>query len=394
MESMWRRSVIPPVRRRSAGSRWRETATGTPVGKALELNADLVAADFSPDAELMAAVTGIHGERAQLRIWNWRTGSLVCQPVPFDSEPVWTCFAPDGMAVAVHCMNGEAFLFDPTSGSRLLHLTCQVPRHTQGTYPWKSGRGTIGFSHDGKNLFTWGSEVVEAWDRATGRHRWAVRHQQDCWSLAESPDGRIIATGSYDGFLRFLDAATGDELRPPIEHPGQVLTVAFSPDGRLVGTACRDWQTRVWEVSTGKLISAMSSKDFLTDVRFTPDGRFAINASAAGLQAWEAKTGYPVSPVCATGVGAIPGLEIASDGNWAAVAGVGDLYSVVDLKKLTEVANNGSPDEALRWVELLANSRVNESTIVNLTRTEWLERWRAYRGQHPEFRPLDEPASR
>jgi serine/threonine protein kinase/WD40 repeat protein len=369
----------------------REAATGGRVGQPLELDADLVAADFSPDSALIAAVTGIHGDRAQLRIWNWHTGTLVCQPVQFGSEPVWTCFAPDGKAVAVHCMNGEVFLIDPAEGSQLLHLTSE-PRQTQGTYPWASGRGTIAFSHDGKTLFTWGSPMVQAWDRATGHLRWAARHQQDCWSLAESPDRQIIATGSYDGYLRFWDGATGDEARPPIEHPSQVLTVAFSPDGRRVGTACLDWQTRVWDVATGKLACAMSSKDYLTDVRFTPDNRFAVNASAAGLQVWDARAGFPFSPVCATGTGAIPSLDIASDGHWAVVAGNANSYAVVDLEKLTEI-DRDSPEEALRWAELLSNSRLSASTIVNLTRTEWIDRWRAYRLQYPEFRPLEEPVN-
>src|SRR5262249_29772726 len=126
----------------------RATGTGEPIGEALTLDADLVAADFSPDSSLIASVTGIHGQPAQLRIWNWQTGSQICPPVHFDAEPVWTRFAPDGKAVAVHCMNGDVFLIDPTSGSQLLHLTCKMPRQTQGTYPWMSGRGTIGFSHD------------------------------------------------------------------------------------------------------------------------------------------------------------------------------------------------------------------------------------------------------
>ena len=368
----------------------RESATGKPAGKALGLGADLVAAGFSPDGELMATVTGLHGEPAQLRIWNWQRGSLVCEPVRFDSEPVWTCFAPDGKAVAVHCMDGQAFLIDPNNGRQLLHLNCKVPREHVGTYPWMSGRGTIGFSHDGKTLLTWGAPIVQAWDRDTGRERWSVTHQQNCWALAESPDGQIVATGSYDRFLHFWDAATGNQVHPPIEHPDQILTVAFSPDGRLVGTSCLDWQTRVWEVVTGKLAYAMTSNAYLTDVRFTPDNRFAINASAVGLQVWDSQTGYPISQMYTTLTGGLPSLDISSDGHWVAIAGIADSYAVVDLQKLTEVAD-GLPEEALHWTELLSNSRVNGSTIVNLTRTEWLERWRQYRQQHPEFRPLEEP---
>ncbi len=363
-----------------------EAASGTPVGEPLELNADLVAADFSPDSSLIAAVTGIHAQPAQLRIWNWHTGKLVCRPVEFDSEPIWTCFAPDGKAVAVHCMNGDAFLVDPATGSRLLHVTC--PPRTGSKYPWASGRGTIGFSRDGKTLFTWGSPVVQAWDRATGRERWAAKHRQNCWSLAESPDGRVIATGGYDGYLRLWDSSSGNELHPPIEHPNQVLTVAFSPDGCLVGTACLDWQTRVWDVSTGMLAFAMSSRAYLTDVRFTPNGRFAINANSVGLQIWDAQAGVPVSPVCQTRSGSVSSLDISLDGHWAAVAGHRGFPSIVDIEQLTK-AFQGTPEEALLLAELLSNSRLNGSTIVNLTLSEWLERWRAYRGRHPGFSQLE-----
>ena len=52
-----------------------EAATGKPTGTPVTLKADLIAADFSPDGVLIAAVTGIHDQEKQLRIWNWRTGA-------------------------------------------------------------------------------------------------------------------------------------------------------------------------------------------------------------------------------------------------------------------------------------------------------------------------------
>ena len=73
------------------------------------------------------------------------------------------------------------------------------------------------------------------------------------------------------------------------------------------------------------------------------------------------------------------------------MAGEANFYSVVDLERLTQAAK-GAPEDLLLRAELLSNSRVEGSTIVNLARTEWLDRWRAYRQQHPEFHPLGEPA--
>jgi len=265
----------------------------------------------------------------------------------------------------------------------LLQVTCAASREMPVTYPYMSDRGTIGFSRDGKTFFTWGARVVQAWDRAMGRERWGASHQHDCWSLAESPDSKTIATGSFDDHLHFWNAADGHEARPPIEHPGKVLTICFSPDGKLVGTGCGDNLTRVWDVSTGKLASAMSTADYLTDIRFTPDSRFAVNADAVGVRVYDARTGYAVCFRRGTAVGALPFLDISRDGHWAAISATNDYYCIVDIEKLTEVSKY-SAEESLRWTELLSNSRLSGSAITNLTGAQWLELWRKHKADHPE----------
>ncbi len=368
------------------------TATGKPVGKPLALDANLIGADFSPDGLLIAAVTGRHGDSARLQIWNWQTGVLASAPFRLDSEPVSLCFAPDGKAVAVHDMNGLAILVDPATGNELLRVQCQATRMAKDSYPWMTGRGTIAFSRDGRTFFTWGSPVIEAWDRATGQERFAIKHRENCWAFAESPNGQTLATASYDHNLCLWHASNGNELYPPIEHPSQLLTVAFSPDGQLLATACGDGQTRVWDVATGKLAYAMSPGGWLTDVRFTPDGRFVINAGASGLQLWDSRTGYAIGKRIGTGTGAFPQLDITPDAHWGVISGSADFYFVTNLEGVTGAAKD-SPGEALLWAELLSNSRINDSTIVNLSDSEWLQRWRQYRRQHPEFRPLNAGAT-
>ncbi len=55
-------------------------------------------------------------------------------------------------------------------------------------------------------------------------------------SVAFSPDGKTILTGSCDTTARLWDAATGRPLGRPMEHRAPVWSVAFSPDGKTILT--------------------------------------------------------------------------------------------------------------------------------------------------------------
>jgi len=70
-------------------------------------------------------------------------------------------------------------------------------------------------------------------------HSWTANinvlqgHIGDVWSVAFSPNGRWIASGSSDKSIQVWDAETGKMVSGPFEgHTGDVLSVAFSPDGR------------------------------------------------------------------------------------------------------------------------------------------------------------------
>src|SRR5579872_5612890 len=65
-------------------------------------------------------------------------------------------------------------------------------------------------------------------------------HAGEVTSVAFSPDGRWLLTGSKDGTARLWEAATGRELRCLKGHMGSVYSVCFSPDGKYLASASGD----------------------------------------------------------------------------------------------------------------------------------------------------------
>ena len=65
-------------------------------------------------------------------------------------------------------------------------------------------------------------------------------------SVAFSPDGTRIVTGSHDKTVRLWDAASGELLATLKGHDDALLSVAFSPDGARIASGSQDKTVRLW----------------------------------------------------------------------------------------------------------------------------------------------------
>jgi len=78
-----------------------------------------------------------------------------------------------------------------------------------------------------------------------------IEHPAPVHSVAFSPDGQILASGSEDGTVRLWLAADGTLLRTLEGHTDSVLSVAFSPNGQTLASGLEDKTVRLWR-ATGK----------------------------------------------------------------------------------------------------------------------------------------------
>ncbi|HOX60081.1 MAG TPA: hypothetical protein PLC99_24660 [Verrucomicrobiota bacterium] len=155
---------------------------------------------------------------------------------------------------------------------------------------------TLALSPDGSHIISGSSSGnLRFWDVVTGRSAAFKGHEQRVTGIAYSPDGKHFVSGGMDGKLRLWNATPTAPIGPPfVGDPHSVTSVAYSPDGMYIVSGGADGKLRLWNTATRAMVGApfVGGARPVTSVTFSPDGRHIVSGHGdGGLGLWDTTTG-------------------------------------------------------------------------------------------------------
>lgn len=257
------------------------------------------------------------------------------------------------------------------------------------------------FSADGTQLYAAAGDagisgIAYQWKVADGTLvRTFEGHSDAVYGMALSPDGRTLATGSYDQKVKLWDTSVGAELAVLTGHNGAIFGLSFRPDGKVLASASADRTVKLWEVPSGKRLDTFSQPlKEQTLVTFSPDGKTVAAAGVdSRIRVWtvSARAIEGTNKLLQTRFaheGSLLGLIYAADGK-TLVSSASDrtvkIWNAADLKELhlLERQPDWAPGLALLETGKLVVGRLDGNLGVYVSAT----------GQ-PEAPPTPAPASK
>ena len=272
-----------------------------------------------------------------MAVWDLESGTRIHQLAGHQMWVNSVAVSPDGRRIVSGSYDKTVAVWDLESGTRIHQLTGhrslgefrggepRRPIHRLGVLgPHRGGLGprnrhahppthpgirdvvsSVAVSPDGRRIVSGSSDkTVAVWDLESGApiHRLAG-HRDAVSSVAVSPDGRCIVSGSADKTVAVWDLERGACILQ-FDGQGRGESVAVSPDGRFIVSGSWDETVAVWDLESGALIHQRSGhRKGVTSVAVSSDCRRIVSGyEDSTVAVWDLKSGQYLASLTLDGV--------------------------------------------------------------------------------------------
>jgi WD40 repeat protein len=310
---------------------WQPDGTGYKLLNSLNGGGPIWSVAYSPDKLVLA--TG--NDQAKIYIWDVPTWRLRVVLPGGSGDVTALQFSPDGKSLLSSSDDGALRLWNAGSGALLQTL--------EGPATYATGT----FLSNGQ---LWGAlennpeTVLLDLTNGIKLQRFQRNMQGAAWSLAISPNGRLVAAEDGYNTIKLVDPGSGKTLHIFADFPGPLYHLIFSPDGRLLaGLFPKDASLaeptgflRVWNLSNWDELYSQTTS-LAEGLAFSPDGsRFALGGAIGKIFIYETTSGKLLQTL-AGHEDAVTSLAFSPDGNTLASGGQDGTIRLWDLQTGAEI---------------------------------------------------------
>lgn len=204
---------------------------------------------FSPNGAMLASGTN-DGKIYLWQVVNPAESQLLQIIEGHDREIDCLSFSADGSMLVSAGDDQSVTVWNVESGAKLYNLPAHVHNYAVACHPTEPW-----FAYVNPDAYIVIANLTQAASNQVLQR--LSTDTNSSLSLAFSPDGTQIASGSIDRTVRVWDIASGKETHHLLAHRNYVESIAYSTDGQTIASASKDGTARLWELATGECVQIL-----------------------------------------------------------------------------------------------------------------------------------------